>query len=188
MCTLVVESGEPPFEEPFEAPEPPWPEDHAPQDLEWPPDGARQQNSADPRDDQEEDCRRVESGKPCSRESKTRQEPKTVFFHQSVRTRFRHLTPYLPDGQRRPSLEVHRLPIVGDDHGLTDDPWAQSGAGPSFRVIRHRFVFSGKDDEPTPGFRASRKPENGSEPAKPPNTAGHVAKTGNGLDPVKAPG
>jgi len=85
MCTLVVESGEPPFEEPFEAPEPPWPEDHAPQDLEWPPDGARQQNSADPRDDQEEDCRRVESGKPCSRESKTCQEPKTVFFVEMVR-------------------------------------------------------------------------------------------------------
>src|SRR5271157_4437879 len=73
-------------------------------------------------------------------------------------------------GQLRPSLEVHRRPIVGDDHGLTDDPWAQSGAGSSFRVIRCRFLFSGKDDEPTPGFRASRKPENGSEPAKPPGS------------------
>ncbi len=27
-----------------------------------------------------------------------------------------------------------------------------------------------KDDEPTPGFRASRKPENGSDPAKPPKS------------------
>ncbi len=72
------------------------------------------------------------------------------------------------DGQRHPSLEIHRRPIVGDDHGLIDDPWAQSGAGPFFRVIRCRSVFSGKEDEPTRGFRASRQPENGSDPVKPP--------------------
>ncbi len=51
------------------------------------------------------------------------------------------------DGQRCPSLEVHRRPIVGDDQELTNDSWGQSSAGSSSRVIRRRSVFSGKDDE-----------------------------------------
>jgi len=50
---------------------------------------------------------------------------------------------------------------VGEDHGLIDDPWAQSGAVPSFRVILYWSVFSGKEDEPT---RVSVRHENRKTP------------------------